>query len=51
MAGKSVHLYVLDSFADWEPSYAVARLNDPAWQNFVEHRVEALIGLTPPLPR
>ena len=32
MAGKSVHLYVLDSFADWEPSYAVARLNDPAWQ-------------------
>jgi putative intracellular protease/amidase len=32
MNGKSVHFYVLDTFADWEPSYAVARLNDPAWQ-------------------
>ncbi|HEX6351339.1 MAG TPA: type 1 glutamine amidotransferase family protein [Candidatus Dormibacteraeota bacterium] len=32
MAARSVHLYVLDTFADWEPSYAAARLNDPAWQ-------------------
>ena len=32
MVAKSVHLYVLDTFADWEPSYATARLNDPAWQ-------------------
>ncbi len=32
MAGKSVHLYVPDTFADWEAGYAVARLNDPAWQ-------------------
>lgn len=32
MIEKNVHLYVLDTFADWEPGYAVARLNDPAMQ-------------------
>ena len=29
---QTVHLFVLDTFADWEASYAIARINDPAWQ-------------------
>src|SRR4051812_34950871 len=29
---RTVHLYVCDGFADWEPAYAVAGINSPAFQ-------------------
>jgi putative intracellular protease/amidase len=29
---KSVHLYVFDTLSDWEPAYAVAGINNPAFQ-------------------
>jgi putative intracellular protease/amidase len=29
---RTVHLYVCEGFADWEPAYAVAGINDPAFQ-------------------
>ncbi len=28
----TVHLFVFDTLADWEPGYAVAGINDPAFQ-------------------
>lgn len=32
MEEQTVHLYVFTSLADWEPGFAVAGINDPAWQ-------------------
>ncbi len=32
MATRAVHLYVLDTLADWEPGFAVANINSPAFQ-------------------
>jgi putative intracellular protease/amidase len=29
---KTVHLYVFDTLSDWEPAYAVAGINNPAFQ-------------------
>jgi len=29
---QTVHLYVFDSLSDWEPGYAIAGLNNPAYQ-------------------
>jgi putative intracellular protease/amidase len=29
---RTVHLYVCDGFADWEPAHAVAGINNPAFQ-------------------
>jgi putative intracellular protease/amidase len=32
MQSQTVHLFVFDSLADWEPGYAVAGINNPAYQ-------------------
>ena len=32
MKQQDVHLYVFDSLADWEPSYAIAGINNPQFQ-------------------
>jgi putative intracellular protease/amidase len=32
MEPQTVHLFVLDTLADWEPGYAISRINSPAWQ-------------------
>jgi putative intracellular protease/amidase len=32
MKPQTVHLYVFDTLADWEPGYAIAGLNNPAFQ-------------------
>jgi putative intracellular protease/amidase len=33
MAQQTVHLFVFDTLADWEPGYAVAGINNPAFQS------------------
>src|SRR5690349_12981053 len=32
MEQQTVHLFVFDTLSDWEPVYAIAGLNNPAWQ-------------------
>lgn len=32
MEQQTVHLYVFTTLADWEPGFAIAGINDPAWQ-------------------
>lgn len=32
MQPRTVHLFVFDTLADWEPGYAVAGINNPAYQ-------------------
>ena len=32
MEKQTVHLFVLGTLADWEPGYAISRINSPAWQ-------------------
>jgi len=32
MEKQTVHLFVLDTLADWEPGYAISRINSPTWQ-------------------
>jgi putative intracellular protease/amidase len=32
MQPQTVHLFVYDTLADWEPGYAVTGINNPAWQ-------------------
>lgn len=32
MAVQTVYLYVFDTLADWEPGFALAGINNPAWQ-------------------
>ncbi|HEU0302069.1 MAG TPA: type 1 glutamine amidotransferase family protein [Longimicrobium sp.] len=32
MQPQTVHLFVYDTLADWEPGYAIAGINNPAWQ-------------------
>jgi putative intracellular protease/amidase len=32
MEPKTIHLYVFDTYADWEPSYTVSRINSPMFQ-------------------
>jgi putative intracellular protease/amidase len=32
MAQQTVHLFVFDTLADWEPGYAIAGINNPAFQ-------------------
>jgi putative intracellular protease/amidase len=29
---QTVHLFVLDTLADWEPGFAIAGINNPSWQ-------------------
>lgn len=32
MESRAVHLFVFDTMADWEPGYAIAGINNPAYQ-------------------
>src|SRR4051794_31589780 len=32
MERQTVHLFVLDTLADWETGYAIAGINKPVWQ-------------------
>lgn len=32
MQQQTVHLFVYDTLADWEPGYAIAGINNPEWQ-------------------
>jgi putative intracellular protease/amidase len=32
MASSTVHLFVFDTMADWEPAFAIAGINNPEWQ-------------------
>jgi putative intracellular protease/amidase len=32
MAKSTVHLFVFDTMADWEPAFAIAGINNPEWQ-------------------
>lgn len=32
MATSTVHLFVFDTMADWEPAFAIAGINNPEWQ-------------------
>jgi putative intracellular protease/amidase len=34
MENQPVYLYVFDSLSDWEPSYAIAGINNPTFQQF-----------------
>jgi putative intracellular protease/amidase len=46
MAARWVHVYVFDSLADWEPGYAIAGINNPAFQRQPgRYRVQT-VGLT-----
>ncbi|HKP61059.1 MAG TPA: type 1 glutamine amidotransferase family protein [Polyangiales bacterium] len=33
MQTRDVHVYVFDTLADWEPGYAIAQINQPAYQS------------------
>ena len=33
MEGQTVHLFVFNGMADWEPSFAIAGINNPRFQN------------------
>ena len=33
MQTRDVHLYIFDTLADWEPGYAIAQINQPAYQS------------------
>ena len=43
---KTVHLFVLDTLADWEPGYAVARLNSPDFQTGQRRYTVDTVGTT-----
>lgn len=32
MEQQTVHLFVFDTLSDWEPGFAIAGINNPAWQ-------------------
>ncbi|HEX6372290.1 MAG TPA: type 1 glutamine amidotransferase family protein [Longimicrobium sp.] len=43
MQPQTVHLFVFDTLADWEPGYAVAGINNPAYQaNPGRYRVQTV---------
>jgi hypothetical protein len=45
---RIVHLFVLDTFADWEPGFAIAHINRPAPGMPSRYRVQTVgIGRTP----
>jgi putative intracellular protease/amidase len=46
MKRETVHLFVFDSLSDWEPGYAIAGINNPAFQSRPgRYRVET-VGLS-----
>lgn len=46
MEQKTVHLFVLDTMADWEPGYALAGINQPAYQANPGRYVVRTVGAT-----
>lgn len=46
METRPVHVYVTDGLADWEPSYATARINSPLWQRRPGSYVVRTVGVT-----
>lgn len=46
MEKQTVHLFVLDTLADWEPGYAISRINSPAWQAQPGRFEVKTVGLT-----
>lgn len=46
MEQKTVHLFVLDTMADWEPGYAVSGINQPAYQANPGRYVVRTVGAT-----
>ncbi len=45
MAQQTVHLFVFDTLSDWEPMYAIAAINSPAWQREQRYSVKT-VGLS-----
>ena len=48
---RTVHLFVFDTLSDWEPGYAIAGINSPAFQPGPGRYVVATVGLTEALVR
>ena len=46
MEQQTVHLFVLDTMADWEPGYAVSGINQPAYQANPGRYVVSTVGAT-----
>lgn len=46
MEQQTVHLFVLDTMADWEPGYAIAGINQPAFQSRPGRYVVRTVGAT-----
>jgi putative intracellular protease/amidase len=46
MEQMAVHLFVLDTMADWEPGYALAGINQPAYQANPGRYVVRTVGAT-----
>jgi putative intracellular protease/amidase len=46
MEQQTVHLFVLDTMADWEPGYAVSGINQPAYQANPGRYVVRTVGAT-----
>ena len=46
MEAETVHLFVFNSMADWEPSYAIAGINNPRFQRQPGRYRVATVGLT-----
>jgi putative intracellular protease/amidase len=42
----SVHLYVTDTLADWEPGYALAHIRKPSWQRAPGRYTVRTVGAT-----
>jgi len=46
MSSRTVHMYIFDTLADWEPGFAIAGLNNPALQNGPEPYRVRTVGIT-----
>lgn len=46
MEAKTVHLFVFDTLADWEPAFAIAGINNPEFQVEPGRYKVATVGLT-----
>ncbi len=46
MENQTVYLYVFDTLSDWEPSYAVAGINNPAFQQLPGRFVIKTTGIS-----
>jgi putative intracellular protease/amidase len=46
MEQRTVHLFVFDTLSDWEPGYAIAGLNNPAFQSHPGRYRVKTVGVT-----